>query len=178
MSNSTSLPTHSFDWTRDAEPPTEYCHFIRNYDFAATPLGPIEQWPQLLRQHVCQIMIHPHPRVLTWGSQLCLLHNEAARKTAVDHGRADCLGRPILDVWPELHDTGLATQLREVIETGRAIHTPDMLLILESHRQGSMSSAKCGAASQVECHLDICLSPVFDGNGSVAGVMHGELRYH
>lgn len=178
MLNSISLPKQTFDWTKDAEPPTEYCRFVRDYNFTPTPLGPIKQWPQLLRQHVCQTMIHPYPRVLAWGPQLCLLHNEAARRTSVDRSRAERLGQPILDVWSEIHATGLANQLREVIETGRAIHTPDMLLLLGSDREELVPSAKGGNVSQTECYLDICLSPCFDSDCSVAGVLLGELIAH
>ena len=135
MSSLTSSANRSLDWTRDATPPTGYCRFIRNYDFASTPLGPIETWSQLLRQNVCHIMTHMHPRVLAWGPDLNLVHNEPARDMAIRYGRANCLGRPMRSSWPELMDAGLGDKQREVMETGKTVQVPDMLLFLDHSPQ-------------------------------------------
>ena len=172
----TALPTttpHSLDWTREATPPTEYCRFIRDYDFANTPLGAIGTWPQLLRQYVCQIMTHVHPRMVAWGPDLCLLHNQAAREMALRFGRPDCLGHRISASWPELMIAGLGTWQRDVMETGIAVHVPDVVLLLDDRPANTTTPASAVFTPKIECHLSMCIVPILGGDGLVVGILHG-----
>jgi hypothetical protein len=174
MADGQQLTTRSFDWTRNAPPPNEYCRYVRNYDFSATPLGSINQWPQLLRQHVCQIMLNVHPRVISWGPDMCLIQNEAARQFAVEHGRHDCLGKTMRALWPELVDSEIGAQQREVLRTAVGIHTPDMLLLLEPYHSVDSKNQRSNNSNIVERHLDMNVTPIFDSHGSVAGILHGK----
>ena len=59
----------SFDWTRlpmSAALP-KHIQFARSFDWASTPLGPIESWSFDLRAMCNLIMGSPHPAAMYWG---------------------------------------------------------------------------------------------------------------
>lgn len=173
-SQTTSIKYSSLlDWTRDAPPPTEYCRFIRNYDFSATPLGPIEEWPEVLRQNVCHIMVHPHPRVIAWGPELCMLQNEPARQFALEYGRHDCLGKPMKELWPELVDAELGARQQEIMQNGQGFSSRDMLLLLERRGNAPASAEGVEMPPKIECHLDLAMSPILGPDFVPLGILYG-----
>jgi hypothetical protein len=72
-------PRRIFDWTRDPAPENLTTHqaFIRNVDWTASPLGPMDQWPDQLRQMVLAIVADPSPAVIYWGDSQTIIYNEA-----------------------------------------------------------------------------------------------------
>jgi PAS domain S-box-containing protein len=79
----------------------EVARHCRAIDWAATSLGPVEQWPAALRTTVRMAIECPFPINLWCGRDLLLIYNDAysvvlARK----HPRA--LGRPGSEVWGEI----------------------------------------------------------------------------
>ena len=52
---------------------------IRARDWAETPLGPPEGWPQTLKTSVRLILSSGHPMFIRWGPQLIQFYNEAYR---------------------------------------------------------------------------------------------------
>lgn len=52
----------------------------RELDWAATSLGPVEQWPQSLRSTVRILLSSQYPMVLTWGPQFTQIYNDAYSK--------------------------------------------------------------------------------------------------
>ncbi|MBO1075931.1 hypothetical protein [Roseomonas marmotae] len=50
---------------------------IRDFDWAATPLGQIRNWPGTLRATLSFMLEAPLPLVLLWGEQGILLYNDA-----------------------------------------------------------------------------------------------------
>lgn len=61
----------SFDWTRlpmSAALP-RHIQFVKNVDWAATPLGPMENWGFDLRAMCNLIMGSPHPAAMYWGEE-------------------------------------------------------------------------------------------------------------
>lgn len=48
-------------------------------DWAATPLGPVEHWPQSLRTTVSLCLSSHAPMMVVWGEQHVLLYNDARR---------------------------------------------------------------------------------------------------
>ena len=51
---------------------------LREADWAATPLGPVERWPDLLRAAIKTVLPSRVPMMLWWGPQLVQLYNAAA----------------------------------------------------------------------------------------------------
>lgn len=49
---------------------------IRHYDWSATPLGPIEGWPEALKAAVRIILRTPVPIVMLWGPSGVMIYND------------------------------------------------------------------------------------------------------
>ena len=50
---------------------------MRELDWSATPLGPVEQWPQALRTIVRVVLASGYPMAICWGPDFVVLFNEA-----------------------------------------------------------------------------------------------------
>ena len=51
--------------------------YMREFDWAGSPIGPVEQWPQSLRTCVRIILTSRQPMFVWWGEQLINLYNDA-----------------------------------------------------------------------------------------------------
>jgi hypothetical protein len=71
----------NFDWTRKGLPAdyplTPFQRFTRDVDWDDSPLGPMEGWPNQLRQTVLLVMADPNPAVVCWGPEITYVYNEA-----------------------------------------------------------------------------------------------------
>ena len=129
---------------------------MRAKDWTATPLGPVEQWPQSLRTTVSTCLNSRFPILIWWGPQLVKLYNDAYREViASKHPFA--LGRPGRDVWPEIWDI-IGPMLDAVVREGQATWSEDQFLPLE--RSGYSE----------ECYFTFAYSPIRDESGGVGGV--------
>jgi hypothetical protein len=74
---------------------------VRAHDWAATPLGPVDRWPQSLRAVVGLILASPLAMVVLWGADLTQVYNDGyARICAAKHPGA--LGQATRECWPEV----------------------------------------------------------------------------
>lgn len=71
---------------------------MRAHDWAATPLGAPDQWPQSLRSVVSVCLNSPMLGTVLWGPELRMLYNDAYIPSMADRHPA-ALGRPVADVW-------------------------------------------------------------------------------
>ncbi|MFD1704751.1 HWE histidine kinase domain-containing protein [Methylopila henanensis] len=131
---------------------------IRDHDWSATPLGPVEGWPAPLKAALGICLNSSYPTAVYWGPELRLLYNDAWRPVADDrHPLA--LGRPAAEVWPDIwHVVG--DQFAHVVATGKGFSTFDQMLPM---RRG---------ASVVETYWDYSITPIFDERGAIAGVFN------
>ncbi len=82
---------------------------IQAYDWSASPLGPIQTWPQALRSALRNALRSKFPTYLAWGPDRLSFYNDAYRPLL--EGKPDALGQPIDEVWPEIWDLlGPATE--------------------------------------------------------------------
>jgi hypothetical protein len=66
---------------------------IRAHDWAATPLGPIEAWPQSLKVAIGMALDSAFPTFIRWGPELIQIYNDAA--VAIHRAKHPAaLGRP------------------------------------------------------------------------------------
>jgi signal transduction histidine kinase/ActR/RegA family two-component response regulator len=129
---------------------------VRAKDWAATPLGPTEAWPESLRTSVSTCLNCSFPILIWWGPELVKIYNDAyAEILAAKHPNA--LGSPGRAVWPEIWDT-IGPVLDRVMEAGEAFTAHDLRLDL--HRNGYPE----------ECYFSFSYSPIRDETGRVAGV--------
>ena len=59
----------------------ELARLIRGYNWAATPIGPIDGWSQTLVATVNLMLHSPFPTILSWGPEFVFLYNDAAIPT-------------------------------------------------------------------------------------------------
>ncbi len=74
---------------------------IRSHDWASTPMGAIEGWPQSLKSVVDLMLCSRQPTSITFGPELISLYNDATIPI-LGPKHPECLGQPYSHVWPEL----------------------------------------------------------------------------
>jgi PAS domain S-box-containing protein len=103
-SNGVSEADHSINWIRfriaGLSPWIEY---VRTFDWASTPLGPLEDWPESLRGYILHIMSNPSPRLICWGSSMTIIYNEACIPLFGEK-HPKCLGGSAPVMWHEHWD--------------------------------------------------------------------------
>ena len=98
---------------------------IRAHNWAASPLGGPEAWPQALLSAVQICLNMPIVSAVHWGPDLTTFYNDAYAP-ALDERHPWALGRPLGEVWSEIWDV-LGPQITSVIETGRGFSTDQQL---------------------------------------------------
>ncbi|HJT07100.1 MAG TPA: ATP-binding protein [Stellaceae bacterium] len=135
----------------------ELSALVRSKDWAQTPLGPIETWPQSLRT-VVQIMLGSRYAMwMGWGDHLIFFYNDAYRPTlGIKHSWA--LGASARQVWREIWpDIGPRIDL--VLQHGEATWDEGLLLFLERH------------GFPEETYHTFSYSPLRDDRGAVGGML-------
>lgn len=130
---------------------------IRSMDWSATPLGPVEAWPQSLRTTVSICLASDLPICIIWGPGLVQLYNDAYRVICGNkHPRS--MGQNFSACWKEAwpvigaaHDSAL---------TGDTAFLESQQIFLERH--GYVE----------ECFFTFSFSPVRDEAGRVGGLFH------
>jgi PAS domain S-box-containing protein len=125
-------------------------------DWSATPLGPIEQWPERLRfaADLCQRMTGA--AAVYWGPELIILYNQAFAGLLRDRHPA-ALGRPAREIWARLWDT-VGPQFAEVMATGQGLSLVEQMFTVQ--RDGGPD----------ESYWNYSLTPIVDDAGAVVGL--------
>lgn len=134
----------------------EMTQLIRDYDWAATPLGPLRLWSREMLAIVNLILSSPTPARLLWGPDLVLIYNDTYRSVP---GRLhpDALGKLAREVFQEVW-----SRVGPVLETAYATGEP---FVLDKRRV----PIETGEGTQ-DFYVDCTYSPVFE-NGKVAGLL-------
>ncbi|MFV2117111.1 SpoIIE family protein phosphatase [Streptomyces sp. Act-28] len=127
-------------------------------DWAATPLGPPENWPQSLRTTVSVLLSSRFPMWMAWGPELTFFCNAAYRRDTLGQKYPWALGRPADEVWQEIWDD-IGPRIDTVLATGEATWDEALLLFLE--RSGYTE----------ESYHTFSYSPLRDDDGSVVGML-------
>ncbi len=137
---------------------SEMAQRIRSHDWAATPLGAPEEWPQSLRSALSICLNSSFPTAIYWGPELRLLYNDAWSFIPGPR-HPEALGQRADQVWSDIwHVVG--PQLHAVLETGKGFATHDQMLPMK--RYGVVE----------ETYWDYSFTPIAGENGSVAGVLN------
>lgn len=75
---------------------------MRAHDWAATPVGLPETWPQPLKTTVRLILTSRHPMFILWGDALTCFYNDAYSASIGPDRHPSALGRPGREVWAEI----------------------------------------------------------------------------
>ena len=76
---------------------------VRDFDWAATPLGPRGGWPAALTWSVDLVLASGFPMAVRWGPDQIIIYNDAYAALLGERHPA-ALGKPLREVWPEILD--------------------------------------------------------------------------
>jgi hypothetical protein len=130
---------------------------IRSKDWSATPLGPIESWPQSLRTTVSLCFASNFPINLIWGPQHIQIYNDGYRPIcAGKHPKS--LGEDYTKSWASAWEI-----IDEAFKRALAGHTS----FLQNQR---MFLDRNGYLE--ETFFTFSLSPIRDESGDIGGLFH------
>ncbi|TAJ73422.1 MAG: sensor histidine kinase [Phenylobacterium sp.] len=128
---------------------------VREFDWAATALGPAADWPAELKTAVSMILESRFPAAIVWGPGLVTIYNDAFLPILGD--KPEALGRSFADVWAEVWDEIGPIAARAY--AGEATFIEDFPLRID--RSGHREPA----------WFTFCYSPLRLSDGSVAGLI-------
>ena len=137
----------------------EMASLIRTTDWSKTPLGPVESWPQSLRNAVSICLDSRHPIVLWWGPERWMFYNDGYRPMLGESKHPQFLGRPGQECWAEVWDI-IGPMMDQVIETGKATWSEDLFLLMA--RNGYLE----------ETYYTFSYSPIRDDVGRPSGIFN------
>ena len=128
---------------------------MRHHDWAGSPLGPPQGWPQSLKTVVALVLQSRFPMFVAWGPELGFLYNDAyAEILGAKHPRA--LGARFHDIWSEIWPD--ISPLIEAAMAGQATYREDLPLLM--NRKGY----------DEQTWFTFSYSPVRDERGNVGGM--------
>lgn len=129
---------------------------ILEHDWAATALGPIEEW-EIALQHAVALMLPAQvPIVLLWGEPGTMIYNDAYSRFAGNR-HPGLIGKPVREGWVEIADFN--DHVVRTVLAGGTLHFRDRRFELQ---RGDTSS---------ELWLDLDYSPIIGDSGVPAGVL-------
>src|SRR4029079_8994962 len=102
------------------------------YDWAESPLGAPEGWPQSLRTALRILLNTHHPMFIWWGPQLIQFYNDAYRQTMGPERHPSALGQRGRDCWAEIWPI-IGPQIEQVMSGGGATWHENQLVPVTRH---------------------------------------------
>jgi PAS domain S-box-containing protein len=130
---------------------------IRAFDWSATPLGPLSEWPQSLKTAVRIMLTSRQPIWIGWGKELIYLYNDPY-KSIIGGKHPWALGRPTQEVWREIWPD-IAPMLATAMGGDEGTYVESQLLIME--RSGYPE----------ETYYTFSYSPIPDDQGRPGGII-------
>lgn len=128
---------------------------VSAFDWGATPLGPISDWPSALRVSTSMVLSSKFPCCLVWGPELITIYNDAF--APILGTKPDALGQSFRDTWSEAW--AMIGPIAERAFAGEATFIEDYPL--EVLRSGTSEHAT----------FTFCYSPIRDEHGTVVGMI-------
>jgi PAS domain S-box-containing protein len=134
----------------------ELGRLMREHDWAATPLGPVTDWPRSLKTVVRIMLTSRQPIWIGWGPQLVKLYNDAYL-SIIGGKHPGALGQPASIVWREIW--GDIGPLLDSAMSGDGTFVESQLLLME--RNGYPE----------ETYYTFSYSPIPGDDGVAAGII-------
>jgi signal transduction histidine kinase/DNA-binding response OmpR family regulator len=135
---------------------SELAHLMEGYDWAATPIGPPEQWPANLKTAVRIMLASQQPIWIGWGDELIYFYNDPY-KSIIGGKHPQALGQPASIVWKEIWDE-IGPMLAKAMGGEEGTYVEAQLLIME--RNGFPE----------ETYYTFSYSPIPNPDGSSGGI--------
>jgi signal transduction histidine kinase len=130
---------------------------MRSIDWAATPLGPPEDWPRSLKTCVRILLTSRQAMFVWWGDHLINLHNDAYR-SILGGKHPWALGQPASSVWREIWDQ-VGPRAESAMHHNEGTYDEALLLLME--RNGYRE----------ETYYTFSYSPVPNDEGGTGGII-------
>jgi PAS domain S-box-containing protein len=145
--------------------PGEMDALCRSFDWASTPLGPVEEWPIALAVTVRSCLDAAFPIAVWCGPDLTLIYNDGYRELlGAKHPRA--LGRPYSEVWAEIWDE-VEPLFERIRAGGPPVFAEDAPFLT---RRGATTGDN--SANAPNAWFTFSLSPVHDENGEIIAYLN------
>ena len=105
---------------------------MRAADWAASPLGPTEGWPPLLKSMLRVMLSSSHPMFLWWGPELIQFYNDAYSRTMGPERHPCALGARGRECWAEIWPI-IGPQIAFVMDGKGATWHEDQLVAVTRH---------------------------------------------
>ncbi|WP_219266048.1 GAF domain-containing protein [Pseudomonas sp. Xaverov 259] len=128
---------------------------VRQHDWGNTPLGPLEQWPDVLKTTVALCFASSFPQAIVWGPQLITLYNDAF--IPILGTKPEALGRPFSEVWHEVWAD--ISPIADAAFQGHATYIENFPLVIER------------GPTRDQAYFTFCYSPIRDREGKVVGIL-------
>ena len=136
----------------------EMADLTRKFDWAGTPLGPVETWPDTLVTTVNLLLASRHPMFLWWGPDLIQFYNDGYRPSIRADKHPAALGQCGVDCWPEIWPI-IGPQIESVMGQGHSTWNINQLVPI--NRNGKPE----------EVFWTYSYSPVMDKEGNVCATL-------
>jgi signal transduction histidine kinase len=136
----------------------EMADLTRRLDWSATPVGPVEDWPETLLVTVNILLASRQPMFLWWGSDLTQFYNDAYRPSLGADKHPTALGQSGPACWPEIWPV-IGPQIDSVLSRGESVWFEDQLIPII--RDGVLT----------DVYWTYSYSPVRTPDGRICGVL-------
>ncbi|MGR3200180.1 MAG: PAS domain S-box protein [Paracoccus sp. (in: a-proteobacteria)] len=137
--------------------PGEASRLVACFDWSATSLGAIDQWPVAVTTLIGTILRSPAPMTTLWGDEGVMIYNDSYARVAGSRHPV-VLGMPVREAWPEVADFNDRI-IRTVLGRGETVCLRDQELVLDR------------GAAPAPAWLDLDYSPIIDEAGERLGVL-------
>lgn len=142
----------------DIRQQSEMLQLISAFDWNTSPLGPIDSWPQSLKNAVSLILQNGTPMYLTWGKDFTQFYNDGYRPFLGTNKHPKALGNNAKETWFEIWDF-LNPLWESVLKTGQTVCGKDLKLTFE--RDGQLTDS----------YFSYSCSALCDDEGKIAGIL-------
>jgi PAS domain S-box-containing protein len=136
----------------------EMADLTRDFDWSATPLGPVEQWPDALLVLVNTLLANRQPMLLFWGPELIQFYNDAFRPSLGSDKHPKAVGQRAQECWSEIWEM-IWPQIDAVMGRGEACWFEDQLVPF--YREGRLE----------DIYWTYSYSPVRDPEGVIRATL-------
>jgi signal transduction histidine kinase/DNA-binding response OmpR family regulator len=129
---------------------------VLTHNWAATPLGPMKDWPQHLRHAVAVCLASQFPMKVLWGPQLIQIYNDGYRGIMADKHPSG-LGQPTHECWPESREFTEPIYDR-VLSRGEVVNLQNQRYLIS--RRGFLE----------EAYFTVVYGPIYADRDGIGGV--------
>jgi len=135
---------------------SETAKLIYEFDWASTPMGPMQLWPNSLKNAVDICLSAPQPIVIYYGKELIQIYNDGF-KNLIGINHPNALGKPGKEIWKDVWHIAGPILEDKILEKGEAVYLKDQQFVI--NRNGFYE----------ECYCNVSYSPLHNEENEISG---------